>query len=363
MSTAFNTDYAAVLSMLENINPVKYASTRNYINGAVTYLSPYLSRGVIALPQVQEKILAKYSIAQSEKLLQELAWREYYQRVWQAKGEAIFTDLKQRQPDVQQFGIPTAVVNAGTGISAIDEQIKNWYRTGYLHNHVRMYVSSMVCNVAKTHWLQPSQWMYYHLLDGDLASNSLSWQWVAGSFSSKKYYCNQENINQYTNSQQRNTFMDQSYENIATMPVPEQLNIVQPFALSTQLPETPLPVLQPEWPILVYNSYNLDPLWHQGENANRILLLDPDHFNPYPVSEKVLDFILGLSNNIPGLQVYTGSFESLQKLGLGQSIHFKKHPAFPNYQGVAEEPEWLFPKVSGYFPSFFSYWKKCEKWL
>mgnify|MGYP006195700273 CR=1 FL=1 len=60
-----------------------------------------------------------------------------------------------------------------------------------------MYLAAMVCNNAKSHWLTPARWMYYHLLDGDLASNALSWQWVAGTFSHKKYIANQQNINKY----------------------------------------------------------------------------------------------------------------------------------------------------------------------
>jgi deoxyribodipyrimidine photo-lyase len=197
----FPTTYDLVVERINAINPIKYAKTRNFITGDVTYLSPYLSRGVISVQQVKEAVLQKgYKPYEIEKFLQELAWREYYQRVWQVKKELIFTDLKQAQPDFIHHQIPTAVVDASTGIESIDAHIHTFYKTGYLHNHIRMYLASMVCNNAKAHWLAPATWMYYHLLDGDLASNSCSWQWVAGSFSSKKYYCNQENINKYTSA-------------------------------------------------------------------------------------------------------------------------------------------------------------------
>ncbi|MEO5685193.1 MAG: FAD-binding domain-containing protein [Chitinophagaceae bacterium] len=68
------------------------------------------------------------------------------------------------------------IAGAKTGITAIDEQITLLYETGYMHNPVRMYLAGITCNIGKAHWLQPARWMYYHLLDGDLASNSLSWQ-------------------------------------------------------------------------------------------------------------------------------------------------------------------------------------------
>ena len=82
-----------------------------------------------------------------------------------------------------------------------------------------MYLASITCNMAKSHWLVPSKWMYYHLLDGDIASNNCSWQWVSGAFSSKKYYCNQENINKYCFTKRTNSFLDKTYEDIVQMEV------------------------------------------------------------------------------------------------------------------------------------------------
>jgi deoxyribodipyrimidine photo-lyase len=60
-----------------------------------------------------------------------------------------------------------------------------------------MYIASLACNVAQSQWRIPAKWMYYHLLDADWASNALSWQWVAGTNSNKKYFANQNNINKY----------------------------------------------------------------------------------------------------------------------------------------------------------------------
>jgi len=202
----FPTTYPEIIQRIDDIDPIAYGKSRNFIDGAVTKLSPYISRGVISLPMVKEVILKKYNRYQSEKLLQELAWREYWQRVWEEKGDLIFSDLKQEQASVNTHQIPSAIIHAATEIEAIDHSIQNLYQTGYIHNHCRMYVASTICNIAKCHWLQPSKWMYYHLLDGDLASNSLSWQWVAGTFSSKKYYCNQENINRYCYTSQQKHF-------------------------------------------------------------------------------------------------------------------------------------------------------------
>jgi deoxyribodipyrimidine photo-lyase len=359
----FPTGYKSIIERLENIDAVNYAATRNFIDGAVTYLSPYISRGVISLPQVKQQILEKYKPYQAEKLLQELTWREYWQRVWQAAGDKIFTDLKQEQTNTHNRKMIAAIENAATGITAMDENIALLYQTGYMHNHFRMYTASIACNIGKTHWLQPSQWMYYHLLDGDLASNSLSWQWVAGTFSSKKYYCNQENVNKYSNSQQQNTFLDTSYESLITLKVPELLKEQTDFFPNTELPKSNSILLKGDLPILIYNSYNLDPIWYLGKNVNRVLLLEPSHFKKYPVSPKVLRFIIDLSKNIHGMQLFVGEFEQLEQLAKGQSIILKSHPAFTHYRGTAEQYDTLFPQVTGYFNSFSAYWKKCEKYL
>lgn len=357
------TAYLEVLKQLNQIDAIAYGRTRNFIDGAVTRLSPYLSRGVISLPMVKEAVLKKFTAGQSGKLLQELAWREYWQRVWEARGDLIFTNLRQPQFSVTTHDLPLAIQQATTGIVAIDDCIRELYATGYMHNHCRMYVAAITCNISKAHWWQPSRWLYYHLLDGDLASNSLSWQWVAGSFSAKPYFCNQENINKFCYTRQQHSFLDKPYDELPTMQTPEELLATVPFESTTALPATPTPALNLQWPTLIYNSYNLDPLWHSNEPANRILLLEPSHYQEFPVSEKVLQFILGLSGNIPGIQVFCGEFAELQQLAKGSSIIFKRHPAYTHYQGIGESPDYMFPQVSGYFGSFSAYWKKCERYL
>lgn len=364
------TGYNQILEKIQLIDPVSYARTRNYINGAVTYLSPYISRGVISVKQVQETVLQKgYKPYQVEKFIQELAWREYFQRVWQEKKELICHDLKQPQPGIIHRQMISAIQQATTGITCIDEQIDHLYATGYMHNHTRMYVASLACNMAGAHWLQPAQWLYYHLLDGDIASNHCSWQWVAGAFSSKKYYCNQENINRFNFSNQQGSFLDKSYEAIMNMPVPETLKVSHNLSLQTNLPATALPVIDPSKHTLLYNSYNLDPLWRANENVNRVLLLEPSHFNKYPVGEKMISFITDLAANIPGIQVYTGEVAALESFyaagGIdgGEVFISIEHPAFTHYPGIKDSRDWMYPQVTGYYSSFFSYWKKCERYM
>jgi deoxyribodipyrimidine photo-lyase len=366
----FPTAYEKVLERVNSIDPIKYAKTRNFINGHITYLSPYISRGVISTKYVMDKIVEKnYPYLAIEKIIQELAWREYFQRVWQSKEAEIWKDIKQDQQDVAHHKMIKAIELAQTGIESIDFAINELYKNGYMHNHGRMYTASMACNMGKAHWLEPSKWMYYHLLDGDIASNNCSWQWVAGAFSSKKYYCNQENINKYTFSKQVKTFLDKPYELLVNMSIPEALQETIALDYKTNLPATISPKIDTDNPTLIYNSYNVDPSWRKEEKANRILLLEPSHFNQYPVSDKVIQFIIDLSKNIEGIQIFSGEIEDISDIYKErnswneQKIISKEHPVFTYYPGIKDQRDWMFPEVTGYFPYFFSYWKKAERSL
>lgn len=364
----FPTEYEKVLERVNTIDPIKYARTRNFINGQITYLSPYISRGVISTKEVMEKIIEKqYPYPAIEKIIQELAWREFFQRVWQSKGLQIWDDLKQDQQEVVHHQMITSIQKANTGIESIDFAINGLYEKGYMHNHSRMYLASITCNIGKAHWIESSRWMYYHLLDGDIASNNCSWQWLAGAFSSKKYYCNQENVNKYTFSKQQNTFLDKPYEQLVDMPIPDALQETTVLDLTTNLPKSNTPNIDTELPTLIYNSYNLDPIWRKLEKVNRVLLLEPSHFNQYPVSDKVIEFIIDLSKNIEGIQVYTGEIADIENLYKtnntweNQKIISKEHPAFAYYPGIKDQRDWMFPEVNGFYPSFFGFWKKAER--
>jgi deoxyribodipyrimidine photo-lyase len=359
----FPTILTQILERKDNIDPEAYARSRNYIDGSVSYLSPYIARGVISTRQIMELLFSKgYSPSRMEKFLQELAWRDYWQQIWNVKKELINSDLKHPQTDVTNFEMPKNIVHGETGIEAIDRAIKEFYDSGYLHNHLRMYIAALACNNGKSHWKVPAQWMYYHLKDGDWASNALSWQWVAGANSNKKYIANQENINRYCHTNQSHTFLDNSYEHLMTMDIPKKLNeTLLPNTKQTILLNSSETALDPSLPTLIYNYYNIDPLWKADLKANRILLLEPSVFHDYPVSEKNIDFAIALAQNIPDIHILFSEFEDLEKTyGLGNFI-YKQHP-LNRYQGEEDQRDWMF-EVKGYYSSFFSFWKKCKKEL
>ena len=355
----FPTKLDEVYNRIDQFDPQQYARTRNFITGGVSYLSPYLSRGFITVPQVVKRLKDRgIGLEQAEKFIQELAWREFYTRTWFQKGDAIFEDIRHPQEGIERFGIPKAVLAANTEIKALDAHLATFAETGYLHNHLRMYLASTICNVAKYHWLEPAQWLYYHLLDGDLASNALSWQWCAGTFSNKLYYANQENINRYTGSQQRGTFLDFDYEDLPSQPVPDHLCRSVEALLPFTPPKTLLLELEADIPTFIYTHYTLDPTFHEGEAGNRILVLEPSHFAKHPMAPKTIEFILSLAENIPGIQVYYGEYADLNLKGI-----FRDHPINVHFQGIREVNPSLAPGLQGEFNSFFSFWNKLSRQL
>ncbi len=356
----FSTKYQDIIIQIERINPLRYSRTRSKLDGAVTRLSPYLTRGVISLPQVRDMVLEKYSKEESAKFIQELAWREYFQKVYIEKGDAIFRDIRCEQLHVEKQGIPKCLSKNTLGIRALDQSIQDLVETGYMHNAMRMSVASIVCNLGRYAWLGPSRWMYYHLLDGDVASNSLSWQWVAGTSRQQIYTTNQDLIDYISNSKEQGTYLDFDRDVFSNQPTPEILQASSSLDLYTHLPEGDSIVIDPHLDTLLYHPWHLDPAWRSEKKANRIMIVEPSHFEKHPVSHRVIDFIIALGReNIPALQIYVGEVGDLA-LDAKRS-YTREHPCANNFPGHIDPREWLFPQVRGYYKNFFAFWKECEK--
>ena len=119
--------------------------------------------------------------------------------MWAHRGEGIFTSLHEGVLPDAAYGpeLPRDIRQGATGVPVIDMAVRTLYATGYLHNHARMWLASYVVHLRKVHWRAGADWLYGHLLDGDLASNHLSWQWVAATGSHKPYLFNAQNVARY----------------------------------------------------------------------------------------------------------------------------------------------------------------------
>ena len=206
----------AALTRIGTVRPNDYARSRNALDGAVSYLSPYITHGLVNLPEVLSGVAAWHHMDAQHKFVFELGWREYFRHVWQHRGAGIFDSLHDGPlPDTSYATLlPADIRQAVTGLPVIDMAVQTLYATGYLHNHARMWLASYIVHVRKVHWRVAADWLYGHLLDGDLASNHLSWQWVAGTSSRKPYLFNADNVARYAPEAWHSpgSVIDQSYE-------------------------------------------------------------------------------------------------------------------------------------------------------
>lgn len=192
----------AALAMLARIDPARYARSRNYLDGAVTRLSPYIRHGMLSLAEVRDGVMRHTDHA---KLINELAWRDYWQRVYAQIGDGIWQDREPYKTGWQATDyarvLPDDVAQGTTGLACMDAFVETLVTTGYIHNHARMWLAAYLIHWRRVAWQAGAAWFLQHLLDGDPASNNLSWQWVASTFSHKPYYFSQESLERYSGGQ------------------------------------------------------------------------------------------------------------------------------------------------------------------
>ena len=352
--------YDSLLASIDEVDMVKYARTRNYLNGDVTQWGPYISRGVISVPQIIERLAQQNRLNRgSEKFLQQLIWREFWQQ--QAFISPNLIKLNQQGDRGYKPLMPKAVLEAQTKISVLDQGLRVLYQDGFMHNHLRLYMAALVCNVAKQDYYWPSKWLYYHLLDADWASNLLSWKWVAGEGRQKQYWMNQDNINRYSGTLQQGGYLDCSYEELVMKPCPELLKGLQSLELLSDLPSSENK-LNHDQDMALYTPYNLDPLWLKDLSVQRVLLLEPSHFKAYPLSKKVVDFICQLGKQmISGLVVVALDFTDLKAKYPGSTFYYKEHYFNEHFVGKMTPRSFLISPGEVPIKQFFTYYKKVAK--
>lgn len=185
----------AALQRLARIQPARYARTRNALDGAVTHLSAYIRHGMLSLAEVRD---AAMQYDDHAKLINELAWRDYWQRVYAQIGDGVWRDREPYKTGWHAADyaatLPDDIAHGTTGLACMDAFVETLVTTGYLHNHARMWLAAYVIHWRRIAWQAGAAWFLRHLLDGDPASNNLSWQWVASTFSHKPYFFTQDTL-------------------------------------------------------------------------------------------------------------------------------------------------------------------------
>lgn len=181
-----------------------YAAQRNYDRSPddrrnVSVLSPYLRRRMVTEAEIVAAVIDRHGLSSAEKFVQEVLWRSYW-KGWLEARPSVWTryraDLAAMPPEGEVYH--RAIVGQ-IGNAAFDAWIAELIRTGYLHNHARMWVASIWIFTLGLPWQWGAEFFLRHLLDGDAASNTLSWRWVAGlQTRGKTYLARRDNILTYT---------------------------------------------------------------------------------------------------------------------------------------------------------------------
>ncbi len=188
-----------------------YAQWRNYDYGqghhsAVSGLSPYVRRRILHEREVIARIRTQHSFADSEKFIQEVFWRTYWKGwlehrpvIWQDYSAGLSADHRAVANDPAAARLYHDVTHGACDIACMNEWSTELRQTGYLHNHARMWFASIWVFTLGLPWRLGAQFFWRNLHDGDAASNTLSWRWVAGLQTVGKHYvATPQNITKFT---------------------------------------------------------------------------------------------------------------------------------------------------------------------
>lgn len=301
----FPTTRASAVDRLNNFVPragTGYAKRRNFDHGAgrhkdVSCLSPFIRRRVITETEVLKSVLDHHSLKEAEKFVQEVFWRTYWKgwlemrpSVWaeyQAQLGGLCNQIATQSGLRQQW---EAACLGQTGLECFDAWAHELVDTGYLHNHARMWFASIWIFTLRLPWQLGADFFLRHLLDGDPASNTLSWRWVAGlQTAGKTYLARPDNIAKYTDGR----FFQSGLATTA-----------QPRTETATHPRLPAPQRQnydkaaPTFVLLHEDDMDLSPLLGSFENivgAARVNCLEG--LTPFEVSPALTEFVGRLSED------------------------------------------------------------------
>jgi len=204
----FKTSRKEALEVLENYvekEITNYNSKRNFDFGPlnrenVSCLSPYITHRLITEYEVTKKVLSKHPHQKVEKYIQEIFWRVYW-KGWLELRPKVWSDFIEDLKTIEENENYQKAINAQTDIQCFNDWVRELKENNYLHNHTRMWFASIWIFTLKLPWQKGAEFFMKHLLDGDAASNTLSWRWVAGLQTKGKHYVAQAwNISKFTNN-------------------------------------------------------------------------------------------------------------------------------------------------------------------
>ena len=218
----FETTRAKAVENLENFlekGLSEYSRSRNFDYGPekrnnVSCLSPYITHGVLNEIEIIKKSLSKFSFSKNEKFIQEVLWRTYW-KGWLELRPSVWSDyiinLNTIREKFKEDPNYLKAMEGTTNIECFDEWVKELKTYNYLHNHTRMWFASIWIFTLNLPWQLGAEFFLKHLYDGDAASNTLGWRWVAGIQTQGKHYLASEwNIKKFTNSRFQNIKLNEN---------------------------------------------------------------------------------------------------------------------------------------------------------
>ncbi|ETA70442.1 deoxyribodipyrimidine photo-lyase [Candidatus Pelagibacter ubique] len=218
----FEASRAKALNLLNNFvenNLSEYSRLRNFDFGPekrsnISCLSPYITHGIINEQEVIQKALSKFSFSKNEKFIQEVLWRTYW-KGWLELRPSVWTDylaeLNQIKNEFQNNQNYLSAIDGKTDIECFNAWVNELKDNNYLHNHTRMWFASIWIFTLELPWQLGAEFFMQHLYDGDAASNTLGWRWVAGVQTQGKHYLASEwNIKKFTNNRFENIKLNEN---------------------------------------------------------------------------------------------------------------------------------------------------------
>ena len=199
---------------IEN-NISDYTAKRNFDFGPqnrknISCLSPYITHRLISEYEVAKKTLSKYPYQKVEKFIQEIFWRVYW-KGWLELRPKVWTDFVEDTKNIENTNEYEKAINGETNIDCFNDWVKELKENNYLHNHTRMWFASIWIFTLKLPWQKGAEFFLRELYDGDAASNTLSWRWVAGIQTKGKNYIAQNwNINKFTNNKYKDLKLNEN---------------------------------------------------------------------------------------------------------------------------------------------------------
>ncbi|RPG97303.1 MAG: DNA photolyase [Candidatus Pelagibacter sp. TMED239] len=192
-----------------------YNAKRNFDFGVadrrnVSCLSPYITHRLITEYETTKLVLKKYPFQKVDKFIQEIFWRVYW-KGWLELRPKVWADFIEDLKTIKEDENYLKAINGETEIQCFNDWVKELKNFNYLHNHTRMLFASIWIFTLGLPWQKGAEFFMKHLYDGDAASNTLSWRWVAGIQTKGKNYLAQSwNISKFTNNKYKNVKLNET---------------------------------------------------------------------------------------------------------------------------------------------------------